>query len=220
MIVIPSLGNPDLAYETGFHLGDGSLGHYSRYSYRYCLSGNRVTEYGFYRDQLIPLIRDLFGLTPSLSTYGNSVYATIYSKALVLFKAEVLGLEIGRKSHLFLPRPIISQGRTSLGEVISGLFDADASLKKRKTSSGVYPRLSIAQKFRQIVEQTKHALSTDFGISSTMYLNDYFDPRVSKHELRWFLEINGFENLAKFESQIGSRHPVMMKRIENFLSMR
>jgi hypothetical protein len=52
-----------------------------------------------------------------------------------------------------------------------------------------------------------------------MYVNDYFDQRVSKHEVRWFLDINGFDNLRKFDFNIGSRHPMMKMRIRSLLSM-
>ncbi len=219
-MVSPSLADCDLAYETGFHLGDGSLGHYSRDSYRYVLSGNRSTEYEFYREDIIPLIRKLYALTPSLSTYGNSVYATVYSKELFLFKTEILGLPAGRKTELRLPTSVLRQGKKSTSKLVSGLYDADGSLKARKTVSGIYPRLSFAQKWKEIVAQTKVVLSSEFGISSTMYLNDYFDRRVSKHELRWFLDINGYENLRKFAKHIGSRHPVILERMRWFMSIK
>jgi hypothetical protein len=145
-VIRPSIDDPNLAYETGFHLGDGNLA-----EYRYALSGNRMTELEFYRADLIPLIRDLYHVTPHLSTYGNSVYAVVYSKDLVQFKTEVLGLPIGRKKSLRLPAVICSRGKESMSQVLSGLYDADGSAKERRTVSGIYPRISIAQKFKEII---------------------------------------------------------------------
>ncbi len=84
-----------------------------------------------------------------LSVYDNSVYAVAYSKQLVLFKAQVLGLETGRKTRLELPTPIIKQGKTSLAGLVSGLYDADCSVKIRKTKSGIYPRISIVKNGRK-----------------------------------------------------------------------
>jgi hypothetical protein len=159
-------------------------------------------------------------LTPSLSTYGNSVYATVYSKELFFFKTEVLGLPAGRKTEPRLPASILGQGRKSTSKLVSGLYDADGCLKARKTVSGIYPRISFAQKWKETVAQTKAVLSGEFGISSTMYVNDYFDRRVSKHELRWFLDINGYENLRKFASHIGSRHQVILQRMRWFMSIK
>ncbi len=53
-----------------------------------------------------------------------------------------------------------------------------------------------------------------------MYKNEYFDLRVSMVEVRWFLDINGFDNLTKFVDFIGSRHPNVRKRIHFVHSLR
>ena len=216
----PSLDELDLAYETGFHIGDGSLGVYQRHHYRYALSGNKTNESNFYRYLISPLLKKIYELTPSLYTYHNSIYATIYSKELVSFKSQVIGMPIGKKDSLtHLPGVILSQGTKSQAEVISGLYDADGSVKARKTKSGIYPRISFAQKIRNIVEEVQGILVKEFDITSTLYRNDYDDRRVDKIETRWFLDINGYENLRKYAVRIGSRHPVIRDRIRSFLSI-
>ena len=215
----PDIADPDLAYETGFHIGDGSLGVYSRHQYRYALSGNRTTEADFYRSVIAPLLQRLYGLTPKISTYRNSVYAIIYSKELVRFKSEVLGMPIGRKDSLkHLSGPLLEQGTRSRACLISGLYDADACVKTRKTKSGNYPRISIAQKTKGIVSDLQGIMFREFGITSTLYKNDYDDRRIDKIETRWFLDINGYANLRKFASFVGSRHPVIREKIGAFLS--
>jgi hypothetical protein len=214
----PSLTDPNLAYETGFHIGDGSLGCYSRHHYRYALSGNRETEAHFYEAVVGPLLRKLYNLTPSFPTYENSIYAIIYSKELVRFKTEVIGLPIGRKDTLkHLPATILGHGKVIRGKLVSGVYDADGCVKMRKTVSGIYPRISIAQKTRGIVSDLQGILLRDFSITSTLYRNDYNDLRVSKIETRWFLDINGYDNLRKYSKLIGSRHPVINERIRFFL---
>lgn len=220
-MLYPSLDDPDLAYETGFHMGDGSLGCYSNHQYRYALSGNKTTEIGFYRFLLSPLLRKLYGLTPAISTYNNSVYATIYSKELLCFKSETIGMPVGRKDALkHLPVRILDQGVISRANLISGLYDADGCVKDRKTKSDVYPRISIAQKTREIVHELQGTIHRDFEITSTLYRNDYYDDRVNKVETRWFLDINGYGNMRRFANLIGSRHPVINKRIDFFLARR
>jgi len=215
----PAIDDPDLAYETGFHIGDGSLGCYARNQYRYALSGNKTTENGFYRFLLAPLLERLYGFAPAIPTYGNSIYAIIYSKELVCFKSQVIGLPIGCKDSLrHLPDQILDQGVRSRANLISGLYDADGCVKSRKTNSGIYPRISIAQKTRGIVCDLQGIMTREFGITSTLYRNDYDDRRIDKIETRWFLDINGYGNLRKFASLIGSRHPVINERIRFFLA--
>jgi len=216
----PEIDDPDLAYETGFHIGDGSLGCYSRHQYRYALSGNKTTEESFYRSVLAPLLKQLYGLSPSLPSYRNSIYAIVYSKALLRFKSEVIGLPIGHKDALkHLPALILDQGTKSRANLISGLYDADGCVKTRKTKSGIYPRVSIAQKTRGIVSDLQGIMLREFDITSTLYRNDYDDRRTGKIETRWFLDLNGYGNFRKFASLVGSRHPVINERIRFFLAM-
>jgi len=44
-MTFPKLDDPDLAYEAGVHLGDGSMS-----EYRYVISGNRLNETEYYKD--------------------------------------------------------------------------------------------------------------------------------------------------------------------------
>ena len=88
-------------------------------------------------------------------------------------------------------------------------------MKVRKTSSGYYPRISLAQKTKTIVGDVQ-LLLRNFGISSTMYKNEYFDHRVNKAEVRWFLDVNGYPNFQRFVSHIGTRHPNVRSKFASF----
>jgi intein/homing endonuclease len=183
------------------------------------LSGNRATEREYYVQFVAPLLTNLYGITPRLYEYRNSIFATITSKPLVAFKSEVVGLPIGKKSSLtHLPKSILDQGDKSVACLLSGLYDADGSVKVRRTPSGNYPRISFAQKSKGIVEDVKSHLASRFGILSTLYRNDYYDPRVSKVETRWLLDINGYANLRKFVEFVGSNHPEVNRRMFCLLS--
>lgn len=206
-MISPDLDDPNLGYETGVHLGDGSL---SRY--RYVISGSRQNETQYYREVLKPLINHLYRINPTVCFEGNSVYLRIYSKELVLFKHSVLGLPIGRKLHLDIPH-IAKANLEMAANVISGLYDADGSVKVRHDKSGDYPRISLGQKHEELVKQTRACL-TLFGITSTMYRNDYFDPRSGQLERRWFLDINGYRNFDLFLETVGTRSPYVRKRID------
>jgi len=205
-ISIPEIGNPDLAYETGVHLGDGSL---SR-DYKYVISGNRVNETTYYKDVLTPLMKSLYSITPALEFQNNSVYLRVYSKELALFKNGVLGLPLGRKLDLAMPG-FTRVNRTRSANFLSGLYDTDGSFKTRHDRSGDYPRISLGQKHERLVADVKEELGFH-GISSTMYRNDY-DRRVSKVETRWFLDVNGMDNLERYVDRIGTRSQYVEDRI-------
>jgi hypothetical protein len=149
------------------------------------ISGNLGTEREYYELLIVPLIRELYDLKATISHYHNSIYATVWSKSLVQFKFEEIGLPVGVKDSLkHLPNSIVERGKSNLAALLSGLYDADGSVKVRKTTSGNYPRISLAQKTKTIIEDVQVLLRNDFGIGSTMYRNDYFDPRVGKIEVR------------------------------------
>ena len=203
----PHLDDPDLAYEAGVHLGDGSLS-----EYRYVISGNRQNETQYYEGVLAPLVQDLYCIVPTIAFQDNSIYLRIYSKELVEFKHSELGFPIGRKINLRIP-DFASSNRQIQGNMISGLYDTDGSVKIRHDKSGDYPRISIGQKHKELVGEIKTLLRR-FGITSTMYRNDYFDPRNGKIETRWFLDINGFRNFELFANQIGTRSPYVLERMD------
>ncbi|MDA4135698.1 MAG: LAGLIDADG family homing endonuclease [Thaumarchaeota archaeon] len=176
-----------------------------------------TTEKDYYELVIVPLLRKLYGLTPAISYYHNSIYAIVWSKRLVLFKSEQIGLPVGVKDDLkHLPARIIENGELSIAALLSGLYDADGSVKVRKTTSGNYPRISLAQKSKTIIRDVKMLLWDSFSITSTMYRNDYFDPRVGKTEVRWFLDVNGYPNFNRFVDEIGTRHPNVRSKMAQF----
>ena len=201
------MDDPNLAYETGVHLGDGSLS-----EQRYVISGNKQNETQYYENVLAPLIEILYSLAPTVAFQCNSVYSRVYSKELVSFKHSVLGLPIGRKLDLHIPACVCSNVPCAAC-VTSGLDDADGSVKIRRDKSGDYPRISLGQKHMELVAEVKRILQR-FGITSTMYRNDYADPRNGKVETRWFLDINGFSNFERFVSIIGTRSSYVKNKIE------
>jgi len=204
---IPRFDDPDLAYETGVHLGDGSIS-----ELRYVISGNKQNETQYYEDILAPLLENLYSLSPTIAFQNNSVYLRVYSKELVTFKHLELGLPIGRKHDLHIPACLRSNSSCA-ASVASGLYDTDGSVKIRRDKSGDYPRISLAQKQMELVSEVRYILQR-LGITSTMYRNDYVDSRSGKVETRWFLDINGSKNFERFVSRIGTRSPYVQKRID------
>jgi hypothetical protein len=210
---IPPLDSPDLAYETGVHLGDGCLQVYG-HDYRYAISGNRQNEQEYYRATLSTLLKRLYDLDPGFCESHNSIYLYVYSKELVLFKHEAMDLPIGPKSQLrHLPDYVSEAEDMWVGEFLSGFYDTDGSVKLRHTPAKDYPRISVAQKMQGIISDVKSLLWKRFAISSSMYLNSYLDSRTGLPQDRWFLDTNGYENFNRFMLEIGTRSPYVVGRI-------
>ncbi len=211
---IPPLHSLDLAYETGVHLGDGCFQYYRPYDYRYAISGKRQNEQEYYRAILSTLLHQLYDLNPGIYESHNSIYLYLYSKELVQFKHEAMGMPIGRKSQLsHLPDYVSALEDKWVGKFLAGFYDTDGSVKLRRTPVKNYPRISIAQKMGGIISDVKQLLWNRFSISSTMYENSYLDPRTGSREDRWFLDINGYENFDRFMLGIGTRSPYVLGRI-------
>ncbi|MDA4126353.1 MAG: LAGLIDADG family homing endonuclease [Thaumarchaeota archaeon] len=160
-----------------------------------------------------PLLRDLYDVNPGITESHGSIFLYVYSKGLVLFKHEIMGMPIGRKNQLgCLPAYIHRATTPWVAKFLSGFYDTDGSVKLRHTPARAYPRISFAQKVRGVVADVKRLLNR-FSIPSTMYVNSYLDHRTSFLETRWFLDINGYENFRLFMAHIGTRNPYTLVRI-------
>lgn len=64
-VKIPSEITLDVAYETGVHIGDGSMGIYKRdhkIDYEISYYGHATHDWPFFTDVLSPLLWDLYGI--------------------------------------------------------------------------------------------------------------------------------------------------------------
>ena len=218
---IPECKNLDLAYETGVHIGDGSMykmGKHNRVAYY----GNYETERKYFKNVLVPLVKSLFGKDVKVKHHGNEMYMAVYSKELVSFKLNIVKLPAGNKSQLkCLPQFITNMGIECTLQMIAGIFDTDGCVKLIKRRNGLYPRLRIALKNKEIIFQIRNILS-NVKITSTICHNTSYDIRVGKYRDSWSLDINGFKNLFKFIQLLSIRNFNHLRKIkvlnENFLT--
>ena len=131
---IPSTMSTDLAEEIGIYIGDGSMNIYdykTRGRYWLEFSGNSSEETNYYKNHLSGILKNLYNIEGLLikSKRDNSITLRIYSKAIVNFKLNVLGLPFGsekaRKS--FIPRYLFSSKKI-LSSFLRGLADTDFTL--------------------------------------------------------------------------------------------
>ncbi len=213
---IPNLTEPELWYETGVHIGDGSM--FVRdgtYSVTYW--GNSITDKKYFEDVLVPLIRKLYGFKTKVQHSENTVYIRIFSKELTKFKSTKLKLPSGQKSKInSLPKFFFLNGNQNVNQLVSGIFDTDGTVKIIKRKNGLYPRLRFTLKNKGIILQIKKFLKK-FDITSTHYHDRRFDYRIKKRKDTWDLDINGFTNLKKFVNNFKIKNPNNLRKIKILL---
>ena len=111
-IKLPESITEELAEEVGIHIGDGNL-HVSidkkgGKGYRYRIDGN-LTDETLYHDGFIkPLMKSLYncGGYQFINRERNSIQSNFRSKLIFYYKNKILGLPIGLKSNIEIPKPI------------------------------------------------------------------------------------------------------------------
>lgn len=215
-ITVPNISNPLLAYETGIHIGDGSLGFYRNkqnkpdYVVRYF--GNLTTDFDFFAKVLPHIIRNLYGLKPSIGhrPERNSIDVTVRSKKLFEFKKNIVGLVVGNKTQMkALPKVIVECGDESIRHLIAGLFDTDGCFKVTRQAGKPYPKITIANK-SEILSEVK-SLLIRFGIGCNLCKDR--QTGVNK------LDINGKKNVDLFFKLIPARNIKHLKRYKNWKSL-
>ena len=99
---IPNLENSQLAYETGVHIGDGTMV-VCQNSYYVIYYGNNKSDREYFEKVLIPILKSIYDFRKLyVNAFKNTCYIRIYSKELVQFKSKMIGLPIGSKDKLNL----------------------------------------------------------------------------------------------------------------------
>lgn len=139
-ISIPSLKSDNLAEETGWHIGDGSMNFYQnqgRLKGIYQLRGHIVDDKDHYLSRIKPLFKELYGLDISLREMPSTrVFGfQIWNDELVKFKQK-LGLPLGKKWDISIPKIFLKESNSKIA-VIRGIFDTDGGiyLEKKITNS-------------------------------------------------------------------------------------
>jgi len=201
-INIPSLLEPDLAYETGIHVGDGCLSCYGRKNYEICFTGHLINDLRFYKEILLPLLKKLFGVEPILKSVNsrNSCRIKFSSKKLFLFKNKILHLPIGDKNKMLSIPEFIFLNSSNMLSFVRGIIDTDGSIKfiakSKKKKIHYYPQVRIALKNKKIMQQIKKILER-LGFQYTFYKETYKDERTNKIYSKWCIDLNGKDNLIK-----------------------
>ncbi len=189
----------DLAEETGVHLGDGSLqiNKYGKWqNYAYTIDGHLIDDMAYYDFHVIPLIQRLYNLTPRkrINKDRNSCQLVIKSKAVSIFKKEILKLPVGNKIGAKIPKEIIEDDVFSK-KFVCGMIDTDFTVTKDLQIRGSLVSLNVIKGMSEILDKLNmnHYIRIKDGVgyivinkpASIELLEEIKNPKHTSKYLLW-----------------------------------
>ena len=126
-VQIPTTSSKDLAEEVGIHIGDGSL-YFKNDRSEFRVFGNPRNEVPYFKNFLQPLYRRLFNIDTWIRIQNNALCIPIYSRAIVTFKKNVLGLPASEKVRKIKIPNFIQKDDELFKSCLRGIFDTDGCL--------------------------------------------------------------------------------------------
>ena len=211
-IVLPKFISEDLAENVGVLIGDGSI-YISNHDYNIVYSGNLVEDRYYFENYLVPLNKRLFNILFKNIIYHNEFRLYIRSKALLTFYSKAIGLPLGLKSNITIPRKIL-RSKSLITHCIRGIMDTDFSLSfKSRKKYHSYPVISAYFKSKALVKQLENLLKK---LNFKVVLNyDYerIDKRIKNGKfISQAIYLNGKQNLELWWNLIESRNPRLVTR--------
>jgi hypothetical protein len=206
-IQLPKYMTCALAEEIGLHIGDGSMNFYSDKGF-YQLRGHISDDKGHYQSRIKELYKLLFGVDVHLREMKSTgvIGFQIWDDCLVRFKNEVLGLPLGKKEQITLPKLINS--KRLFFSFLRGLFDTDGSIYFENKRGKPYPRIDIKTISEKLCLDLVCRLN-EYGIHATYY-------KYVRKEKGWndiyTIIIRGYEPITRWIKDIGSYNPKHMKK--------
>jgi len=157
-IKIPKKMSEDLAEETGIHIGDGNIHILTEKngfkSYQYSISGNLRDEEIYHKEHIKNLIKKIYNLEPSIleRQNKNNIDSRCKSKAIVQFKHKILGLPVGKKRDIKIPKVILENNKFAKRCVV-GIIDTDFSITSSLSITGKLHSLFVIKQLSKIFDE-------------------------------------------------------------------
>jgi len=217
-ILIPSPITPELAEETGWHIGDGSMNYYNNKGCKnkrgfYQLRGHIEDDREHYIIRIKPIFKLLYGIDISLREMPSTrVFGfQIWNDELIKFK-EKLGLPLGKKFGVVIPEIFLNNDELKTA-VIRGIFDTDGCVYLEKKNNKLYPRMQIVTISEKLAVQLLDILNS-LGLRTTMYKEK--SNRGGNRMQAYLICIRGIEMFHKFIETIKPANPKHIKKYNFF----
>jgi len=221
-VKVPTELTPELAYETGVHIGDGHLTISPRKdqkgnNYMIVYSGNLEDEIEFYSDVILNLIKRLYNKECSIKReQKNTVSIRFRSMAVATFKSEVMGLPSGnKKGRIRIPKIIMDAPLDIKKFCLAGIVDTDFSLTFKR--EGKDPRItgSFPCECRHLVDDMQSILS-DLEIKTSVFESTTIDSRYNppKPYKHVGIGINGKKSLELWMNAVGFKSSKHLTKLQ------
>ena len=196
----------ELAEETGWHIGDGSMNYYKNQGKMrgfYQLRGHIEDDKPHYIQRIKPIFKNIYGIDISLREMPSTMVFgfQIWSNELVKFKQK-LGLEVGPKLAVKIPDIFLNDEKLRIA-AIRGIFDTDGCVYLEKKNGKLYPRLEIKTISLLLAEQLKF-LFNDLGLRATMHEDKSMK---GNRKIVYAIVIRGVDMLHNFFKVISPQNP-------------
>ena len=212
-LILPANLSKDLAYVCGFIAGDGSIyTRMSKHDYIIKCVGDPKSERDFYHNTIGPLFKELFNLNVNLKVQdcGETYGFVVYSKELLTYLTETIGLPCGKKYDSLRIPPHIKDNRELLISFLRGLADTDfyLGLKRGSKINPYYPVITGCSKSFDFMSEVAIEFEK-LGFKVTRYFNyKQFDERFKKgYFIINRVELCGHDNYKLWMKIIGFKNP-------------
>ncbi|PIN88849.1 hypothetical protein COU60_05505 [Candidatus Pacearchaeota archaeon CG10_big_fil_rev_8_21_14_0_10_34_76] len=207
---------PELAEETGWHIGDGSMNYYFQDNKKkgfYQLRGHIEDDKEHYLTRIKPIFEDLYNVKINLRQMPvTRVFGfQLWNDSIVKFK-ESLGLPLGKKFELQIP-PEFTKKMDLLTSCIRGIFDTDGGLYLEPKNHKLYPRVYISTISLNLCKELTYFLNS-LGIRTTNWKCN--QGRLKKLD-SYKVETRGLEMVSKFFDLVKPKNSKHILKYENLL---
>jgi len=211
-LILPTKITKELAYFSGVLVGDGHIRfRKDERNYYIKCAGNPKNEKEYYDNIIKPTVKKLFGIeiNPRLSDGGTTYGFHFFSKALLMFLSDIIGLPTGAKSSIIKIPDIFKHDEDLLKSFICGYADTDfcLTLKRRYKQIPYYPVIVGVSKSKRIIEEiTEYLKNNGFRVSLDLdrkIIDNRFKRPIKMHRM----QIYGHVQLVKWMESIGFRNP-------------
>ena len=215
---VPTNISTELAEETGWHIGDGSMNFYKnrgKLKGFYQLRGHIEDDKKHYEKRIKPLFEKLFNIKLNIREMPSTrvIGFQIWNDDLIKFKRK-FNLPLGKKHNIVIPKVFLTN--TDLKKaMIRGIFDTDGGIYLEKKNNKLYPRLYITTISFRLSEQLLK-LFNEINLRATRYSQLYNQDFNRKRS--YIITVRGEEMFHKFVKDIIPGNPKHLKKYRDFLN--
>lgn len=216
---LPEKLTPELAEDVGIMVGDGCICfRKNKYDYEISVVGHLITDRMFIEKYVKSLKMNLFGIDYKFSKRSdiNTCLLRTYSKGLFEFYTKIIGLPVGSKGNIGIPKIIMDSKKDIKRAFLRGLADTDMTLVFKRVGKSVlhYPTIKINTASKNLILDTKQLLE-ETGFKPSISCNiSMIHSQTKRSFITNYLGLVGKKNLGKWIKEIGFSNPKNILRYE------